>query len=222
MEEPKTPEDTIDIGSEYEIPLGLEHLQKLGLFTALYSQIDYLLIVLISHLTQAPIDDLTTIVDGTTLGTKLNIFRRLSRNLEWTTAHGQMKELEQKLGSVIEKRNHVIHGIWAQHIILEQKSVKVGCYFNKSSKNTVFPDDLDALITQGASITRLIGNLINFVGPKSDLWYWTEPRRLMVCNDDISEIPEWLQAPFGLLKMGHTTPDRKNLKRPLPPEPTRK
>ena len=201
--------------TEYEIPLSDDELRELGRFQAIFSQVDFLLNEAISALTETPWWAMSIMLETATTGTKLNMLRKILPDVKDKVARHLASEATSLLSRIIERRNHVVHGMWARQLVTPQKAVKVACHFQRHKDNPVFPEELRKLSDKGAKATRYLGDLLTHLAPPEPTQApWTAPRTLVVSDRDVSELG-WYLGRGELAGMG--PPNRGRTLRAAPP-----
>ena len=99
--------------SAFEIVLSEEQLEDLGRFTALFSQIDAMLFQIIAGVSKTPPKNLMALIEGTTSGQRLKMLRRLGKEMADQSAKRKVKDACSSFGKLIDKRNHIMHGLWS-------------------------------------------------------------------------------------------------------------
>ncbi|MGE0035964.1 MAG: hypothetical protein AB7S93_10040 [Xanthobacteraceae bacterium] len=194
--------------TEFEIPLSEAELAELGRFTAVFSQVDFLLGEAISLLTGTPWWAMQLMLENASIGPKLNVLRKIIPDVKDKEAKRLAKEACDRMAKLLDRRNHVIHGLWARQIISAQRKATPACIFQKFSENYVPPDQLRDLSDRGASVTRYLGDLLTHVsaqkrGVNPDKW--TRPRRLLVTDQPV-EAPGSPLRDVPLTRMGYPNP----------------
>jgi hypothetical protein len=195
--------------TEYEIPLTDDELRELGRFTAVFSQVDYLLNEAISALTKTPWWAMSLMLESATTGPKVNMLKKILPEIRDKEAKRLASDAYDRLVKLIDKRNHVIHGMWARQLVTPQKTVKPACIFMRNKDAPVFTDELHKLADKGAKITRLLDDLLTHLAPKgagNDVW--TKPRQLHVTDRDTSELG-WFLGGAELTAASYPTPGAK-------------
>lgn len=196
--------------TEYEIPLSDNEIMHLGRFAAVFSQVDYLLNEAISALTKSPWWAANIMLDNVTTGPKLQMLRKIIKKTEADPAvDSEARTLATKaadaLASLLDKRNHVVHGMWSQQLVTPQRAVKPACFLHRFADGPVFASELKNLATKGAEVTRLLGDLLTHLSPEDQQRPWTEPRKMFVTDRPVAELG-WFLGERGLKKMSYPNP----------------
>jgi hypothetical protein len=152
------------IDSEYTIPLSEEELADLGRFSALWGQMDLMICMVLSLLTNCSLPATLTFVGGSTTGPKLNLLQRQKVESKETAAH--LKQTCARIGRLLEDRNHIAHGMWGMHT--DDKGVgRAGSFFpRRGVDDPLCADRLSELCEDVAIITRDLGKLMSLLNPK--------------------------------------------------------
>jgi hypothetical protein len=151
------------VGSEYEIPLSDEELVDLGRFFALWGQMDLMICMVLSLLTNCTLPAPLTFLGGSTTGPKLNLLQRQKVRNEGTAAH--LKQTCSRIGKLLDDRNHIAHGMWGIHTD-DRGAERAGSYFpRRGVDDPLYTDRLSELCEDVASITRDLGKLMTLVNP---------------------------------------------------------
>jgi hypothetical protein len=168
------------LNPEYKITLSDAELIELGRFSALWSQMDLLICLALSMLTDCDLKTTLAFVGASTTGPKLNLLRRQEIDDDETTA--LIKSIGNKIGTVIEDRNHIVHGVWGMHTD-EDGIAKAGSYFpRKGVDKPLYADRLSGLCETVADITRDLGKLMSLLNRRyvqktdpQELWFSSDP-----------------------------------------------
>ena len=209
--EENTPEPT-----EYEIPLTDAMLVELGRFTATFSQVDFLLNEAIGLITKTPWWAMALMLESATTGPKLNMLRKCLSDIADKESKRLAKDACDRMQRLIEKRNHVVHGMWARRVNPPEpgknpndRTSRPVCMFWRYKDSPVEASDLRKLTNRAAKVSRLLGDLNNRLSPlptmKADKW--TAPRRLILTDKPVNQT-EWLQG-AELTHTGYPTPSHK-------------
>src|SRR4051794_8187942 len=79
---------------------------------ATWSQIDFLMTFCIAKLLGAEIKTVSALTDTATTGVLINTLRRLKDNIYSDNGKKLCKQFLDKMGPILDKRNHLVHGIW--------------------------------------------------------------------------------------------------------------
>lgn len=183
--------------TEYEIPLNEQQLSDLGRFTAICSQIDSLLGEAIGLHTKTPWWAMVLMLDNTTTGGRVNLLRKIIPDVPDKAARSLTKDICDRMGSVLETRNQIIHGLWARQTISAQKSVKPACVMMRGKAKPIFAQDLRKLSNKAAQVTRMLGKLLAILSSVYAKEPWVKPRRLFVSDGNWDKIPDWLSGQLG-------------------------
>src|SRR5437879_2438584 len=96
---------------QFLIPLSNAELQELGTFTAIWSQLDWILLTIFVHLTGTQPSVAFSIMENLTTGPRVGLLNKVCQH-EPTERKKRIKELLDSNGGLVEDRNHVLHGMW--------------------------------------------------------------------------------------------------------------
>jgi hypothetical protein len=128
------------IESAFQIPLYRSQLEALGRLAVIFGQIDFLMTGIISHLLYIDTMAGFTQMDDVTSGRKLGILRKNLYRVKNLEARTLLEQFDDAMGGLVERRNHVFHGIWGWH--LKDGKSRPGCYYPKKKDVTVYPEKL--------------------------------------------------------------------------------
>lgn len=149
----------------YEIPLSPVQLQQLGLLAAIWSQIDHLVSLAIAHLMNVDPMKVETMLGRTMTGQRLELLRKHLDQISSDDIKRSARKFCDNMGSVIERRNHITHGIWGWYVDLETKVGRRASYFHRYPKKPIFADDLSELVARCAIESHRIDEVLcNLMG----------------------------------------------------------
>jgi hypothetical protein len=152
-----------DIRPEYKITLSDDELIELGRFSALWSQMDMLICLVLSMLTGCDLKATLAFLGATTTGPKLNLLRQQETETDDPEITNLIKSICKEIGRVVDDRNHIVHGIWGMHTDDKGKS-RAGSYFPRKGVDApLYADQLTDLCERVADITRDLGKLLSQV-----------------------------------------------------------
>src|SRR4051794_40987679 len=95
---PKNPNDNHPTPPAFQVPLDAEQLAALGLFHAVWSQIDHFILDMISVVLQAPYGSALFLLESVTTGPRINYLRRLLPRIENEEVRKLTKKFLDKMG----------------------------------------------------------------------------------------------------------------------------
>jgi hypothetical protein len=115
---------------EFLIPLSKDELQELGTFATLWSQVDWLMIMLVTFITKTDFAHVELMMENMTTGPRVNLLKKLCANSPDETDKAIVKLLSDNSG-LIEDRNHIIHGLWGIEWGEPDWNPKAACFYQK-------------------------------------------------------------------------------------------
>lgn len=175
---------------DYILPLNDEELRELGTFTALWSQIDWMLFLTISRLTGTDLAHLHLMTENMTTGPRVNLLKKICSD-QPTDTNKKLKKLCEDNSGLIEDRNHITHGLWAILWDRENQTVAAACMYAKNKRASILASKLEELSNRAAKFSNALGALLEQLDP---LFAGRRPRRL-VYYEDKNNHPSDLEPP---------------------------
>ena len=150
----------------FEIVLSDEQLEDLGRFTAIWSQIDHMLFQAISISGRTTPQSLLALIEGTTTGQRLGMLRRLIPQMQTKAMRDGAENVCSGLGALIDKRNHILHGVWGLHWNLEKETLRPACHYDRSKETPVYAKQLPELCERAAKLSHKIEELLRLLAPQ--------------------------------------------------------
>lgn len=169
---------------EFRISLSEAELADLGKFYAVWSQIDFLLCVLVSRILKVESGIGGAFMDTMTTGARLDLLRRHLDDIKDKSAAEGVKKCCNSLASLVDQRNHATHGVWGTYVDPETKSERAAAFFGKKGFKPLYASELAELTRRATQKTREFGALIAIIDPKYDarpdkaFWFSPEPEQL--------------------------------------------
>lgn len=140
----------------YRIPLDANQASVLGYFTAIWGQIDYFVGISIAAMLKTDIFAAEILMQNVTAGPRLGLFYKLVResNLDADTKR-VAKEFYKDMSPLIEKRNHILHGIWGV-VLRDGEKMSAGVRHPKSLDNPILVTELIDLTDSACKQTHRI------------------------------------------------------------------
>jgi hypothetical protein len=151
---------------EYLIPLSTEQLTELGRLMAAWSQIDFLIILAIAAVTKTEVGWMLTFCENMMSGARVNLLRRILPNMPSDEARTFAESLCSRLGKLIGRRNHLIHGIWGIHVDREKKTRHPACHDGHNPAAPIYAAELPDLRKRAIAETRQLGLLLKMIAPQ--------------------------------------------------------
>lgn len=179
----ETPEREI-VHPAYTITLTSEEALHLGRLCAIWGQIDHFLMLTTTTLIAVDLAAGMTIMEDLTTGGLLKLFRKNRVRIPDDNVRETATKFCDDMGGLIERRNHVMHGLWGMY--LPGKSVSKGkraCFYLKAPLRPLYseeiPDIADAAARQSSAIHDIYRHVNGLPEPESRPTYWWgqhEPR----------------------------------------------
>src|SRR5437763_515993 len=110
----------------FKISLSEEELADLGRLSAAWSQVDFMLAVLIAFVTATELKSMFLFLESATTGVRLAMLRKIAKDIPHEEGKVNAKRICERLGKLIERRNHVVHGMWGYHH--ENQKLSAACH----------------------------------------------------------------------------------------------
>ncbi|MGQ0742281.1 MAG: hypothetical protein ACT4OG_08320 [Alphaproteobacteria bacterium] len=133
----------------YKVPLTVVEAARVGFFTAIWGQIDYFTGKCIAGLLKVEPVAAQTLMEGMTSGPRINLFLRLARKRFANEPKylAMAKEFSGKTSALIEKRNHLMHGMWGYWVSQEKPhNTTPAVHYAKNPKNPLLVTELEGMI----------------------------------------------------------------------------
>jgi hypothetical protein len=149
---------------EFLIPLSNSELQELGTFTAIWSQIDWIIMMMVSSLAKTDIKPVLLMIETMTTGPRVNLLKKLCQD-DPNDTKAAIKKLCENNSGLIEERNHIIHGVWGIEWNYSTNATKAACYFPKKKRKHIYAEKLIELSQRAADFSRCLGELLEQISP---------------------------------------------------------
>jgi hypothetical protein len=140
----------------FRIPLSPDQLTLLGVFCAIWSQIDYFAGLTIAGLLKTPIGAAETFMENMTTGPRINMLRRLSARIEDEEHKKLAKTFCTDMSPLIEDRNHLLHGMWGWHTAKDPKDMFAASHYAKRDGKPIAASKLLVLCNRASTQTHVI------------------------------------------------------------------
>jgi hypothetical protein len=145
---------------EYILPLSNAELQELGTFAAIWSQVDWLLMMIISRIAKMDGATAQTFMEHTTTGPRVGLLTKLCQADPNDAIKKQIKKLYDKNGGLIEDRNHIVHGLWAVHWDHSTGRTEAACNYRRGGRPHIRVGKLVTLSNRAAKFSNGLGALL--------------------------------------------------------------
>jgi hypothetical protein len=140
---------------EFAIPLSGDQLKELGLFCAVWSQVDTLITFLLSHFSEADFRAIETMTGQATTTPRVNMLKKLAK-ASGEPAALRLVEICAEMGGLLEDRNHLMHGLWAIYWAANGDT-QAGSDYNKRRMQPIMAARLPKLTDQAAKFSAELG-----------------------------------------------------------------
>lgn len=144
----------------YQIPLDDTQLALLGKLSAIWSQMDYFLLAAISNIMRINLRDCEVILNKTTVGARIGIFKKLTSSLHDEKLKKQSELFSSQVNKILGMRNHLTHGIWGLFSSDGNQKYVSACYHPENKKGLIYASELTEIIQLATSVNNI---LIDFV-----------------------------------------------------------
>ena len=144
----------------FEIVLSEEQLEDLGRFTAIFSQIDFMMFQVIAHAARLQAKDLMALIEGTTTGQRLAMLRRLAKHMPDPDLRKKAEDVCSGLAGLNDHRNHILHGVWGLEWDTERDVLRPACAYERNRDNNILATKLPELCDRAATLSRKVGELL--------------------------------------------------------------
>jgi len=138
----------------FEVPLSADDLRLLGLFNAIWSQVDFLVGVATMVIEKFDLAHLKSDEEPTT-GRKLGQFKKTIKKLPDGPLKEACRQFYRATFPLNKKRNHLSHGIW----VVDATSQQTACHHDVHGK--FFAADLPDLCSQSADQSVAIRDIFS-------------------------------------------------------------
>jgi hypothetical protein len=171
MPERVLPRDDFPDSPEYLIPLSNPELQELGTFTAIWSQIDWIIMMMIAQILKTEIGHVQLMLETMTTGPRVNLLKKLCQ--DDNEIQKSIRKLCEDQGGLIEDRNHIVHGLWAIHWDYPTGVTTPSCLYQRGKRDPIPAEKLKVLSNRAARFSNRLGNLLKQMNPA---WTGNPPR----------------------------------------------
>ena len=138
----------------HPIPLTRTELTALGRFAVIFGQIDHYVTQILFHLAFVDTRAGYQMLENTTTGVKVGHLRKNLYRIRPKPLRAKTKSFIDDIGGLIERRNHMFHGLWGWYIA-PMGVTRPACHYPKNSE-PVFPNKIDEYANHAARLSCLI------------------------------------------------------------------
>jgi len=193
----------------FMIVLSEEELEDLGKFTAIISQIDFMMFQVIANASKIRPQDLMALIEGTTTGQRLSMLRRLAENMQNDPIRKKAEELCRGLAALNDKRNHILHGVWGLNWDFHRDTLKPACAYERNRDNPIFAGQLPELCERAAKLSLKVLDLMQMFNPDAYKDAGPPPFRFIFHKGPPPNrpAPEWQKPPSRRSSPPNPNPD---------------
>lgn len=173
----------------YVISLDEKQLQELGTLFAVWGQIDFQLILLIANILQITNAAAVTMLDDATSGALVGRLRKARIKITDTAYHREVTQFCERMGDLIEKRNHLSHGMWGWIVSADKNSITPGCHYHKANDSPLVASNLSDLIRRAMAESQTVRQFLNRYLPVSHQYDGSEPGTFYI---GAGKPPDWI------------------------------
>lgn len=153
-------------GPAFRVTPDAQELAYIGLFTVVWGQIDFLMGACLAKLANCDYGGAFVLMEGMTSGPRLNLFLRLAKDhVEDESILKDIKKFHADASAVLEKRNHVVHGIFGYYSDSNDKPPRAAAFFVKKPKEPLFTSELLDLIDKAKALSHLLNSVAHRLLP---------------------------------------------------------
>lgn len=145
------------ISPAYRVPLSPEQSQWLGVFVVMWGEIDYFMGLCIAAMLKTEIFAAETLMVNMTTGPRLNLFNKLAREkINDENTKKLAKDFYADLSGLIDKRNHILHGMWGFETGSNPGNAVPAAYYSKAPDRPLLASELPNLLKDVSAQTHRI------------------------------------------------------------------
>ncbi|MGD0865657.1 MAG: hypothetical protein ABSA49_08885 [Rhizomicrobium sp.] len=103
------------------------------------------------------------LLDSTTSGVRLNLFKKLIPRIHGAAIQNLAREFCERMDPLVAKRNHIMHGLWGWRIDLKRNEGTAACYFFKEGDKDIFAKDLAKLVKRANGESMAIHRILSAI-----------------------------------------------------------
>lgn len=175
---------------EFLVPLSNPELLELGTFTAIWAQIDWLIMMMIGKITKTEIPQLLLLTETMTTGPRVGLLGKLCQQ-DPTETHTAIKKLLDDNGGLIEDRNHLMHGLWMIKWDSDGSTAAANLY-SKNKRKPILASKLVTLTDRASTLSNALCALLERLAPEM-AGDFVRPRRFFFGEGppDQKSAPTW-------------------------------
>jgi hypothetical protein len=167
---------------EFEVSLSFEQLGELGLFNAIWSQIDTLVTIMMAKLAKTELGKVIVMTGAATTAPRIAMLRQLAE----AAGETDLAKTCRGMGKLIGLRNHLSHGVWGIYWAADG-SLTPACHYHGSPEKPIHAIDLPAFIADVAMASQELGKAMCRLLP--ELAIGERPRKFYFGPGDPNQKP---------------------------------
>ncbi len=149
----------------YIVPLSNLELQELGTFAAIWSQIDWIILMIYCFLAKIESGPALLTMENMTTGPRINLITKLCQADPDHHTKKAIKKLCDDNGGLVEDRNHITHGLWAIEWEYDTNKTVAACLYQKGNRKPIRADKLRTLSDRAAIFCNRLAKLSADLNP---------------------------------------------------------
>jgi hypothetical protein len=150
---------------EFEITLTAAQLSDLARFAATWSQIEFLMTSITALVAKRDPAAIASELESLGIDARADRLRSLVPQLPDDAARTKASDVCDRLGEIIPRRNHVMHGVWGLFIDRKENKALPACFYGRSRQRPVFASELPDITREAADTSRRLGALLGLLTP---------------------------------------------------------
>jgi hypothetical protein len=151
---------------EFLIPLSNAELQELGTFTAIWAQLDWIIMLVFCYVAKIETGPAHLIMENMTTGPRVGLLKKLCQADPKNDIKKSIAKICDDNGGLIEDRNHIIHGLWAIEWNYTTGRTTPACLFQKGGRKPIYAGKLAQLSDRAAKFSNELGALLAQLNPQ--------------------------------------------------------
>lgn len=149
---------------EFHIPLGGEQLKELGRFCVVWSQIDTLVTLLMAELTKTDAHSIDIMTGQATTSPRVNMLQKLAKARSTDHNMKVLADICEKMGGLLEKRNHLMHGLWAIYWA-DNGDTQAASHYSRRRDKPIMASQLVEVTDAAAEFSANLGKILRAISP---------------------------------------------------------
>lgn len=156
------------VAPKFRITLTAAETLEVGRLSVVWGQIDHFVLCSVSMLLAKDLSAGVALLGTLTTGPLVNQLNKARVRIEDEEIQNLTKKFCEDMGPLIDKRNHLMHGIWGVHLPGKDPTKgKPACFFTKHSTKPLFPQEVTKLANDAARQTHHIVRIWHYLTGQS-------------------------------------------------------